>query len=46
MTAEKYFALLPMDAQASILSFLGRSDLARFSTVNGECQGVATMDCL
>jgi hypothetical protein len=37
---------LPVDAQASILSFLPHGDLARFSQVSRGSQGVATMDRL
>jgi hypothetical protein len=38
--------LLPVDAQASILSFLTSGELARFLKVGQRCQRVATMDRL
>jgi hypothetical protein len=38
--------LLPVDAQASILSFLPYSDLARFSSVSRGSRDVAAMDHL
>jgi hypothetical protein len=38
--------LLPVDAQASILSFLGRHDLAHVIAVSRGCKGMATMERL
>jgi hypothetical protein len=43
---EEYLTLLPVDAQACILSFLGRHDLIHFAAVSRGCQGVATMERL
>jgi hypothetical protein len=43
MAEEKCLRLLPLDVQASVLSFLARGDLAHFSTVSKECLGVATI---
>jgi hypothetical protein len=45
-TEEKSLSTLPVDAQVSILSFLARGDLARFSVVSRGCRTMATMDQL
>jgi hypothetical protein len=43
MAAERSFALLPLDARASVFSFLAGGELASFSKLSRGCRGVATM---